>query len=79
MRIHIRADGKKLNLIFPTALVFNRLTASFISKQTENPATITAARLTKLFRTVRQYKKTHPSFLLVEVQSADGDIVIIKL
>ena len=83
MRIHIKSDRKRLNLILPNAIVLNRLTAHYVVKriplESETTPALTTAQMTDFFHAIKQYKKTHPDFLLVEVRSADGDEVTIKL
>ena len=81
MIVKIRCtDGPKLFIPIPTGLFCNRLTAGIAAKAMEqNGWTATPSQMAKLFRCLRQTKRRHPDWILVEVQSADGDNVIVKL
>ena len=81
MIIKIRSqDGPNLSIPIPTGLFCNRLTAGFAARAMEqNGYTATPEQMVRLFRAIRQYKRKHPDWVLVEVQSADGDYVYVKL
>ena len=81
MVVKIRsADGPNLFIPIPMGLFCNRLTAGIAAKAMEqNGWTATPAQMAKLFRCLRQTKRRHPDWVLVEVQSADGDYVRVKL
>ena len=40
---------------------------------------LTPEQLARFFQAARQYKRKHPDWVMVEVQSADGDYVYVKL
>lgn len=87
MRIHVKADGRNINLIFPTALALNRLTAQFMAGKARSAAmenagvsvTLTGAQLNQFFRAIRRCRKKYPDWVLVEVRAQKGEEVIIKL
>ena len=80
MRITVRSGDFKLRIPFPAGLVFNDLTAALVPKIMEqNGMTITTKQARKLIRAMKKYKRRHRDWVLVEVQSADGDYVEIKL
>ena len=81
MLIKVRStDGPNLIIPIPTGLFCNRLTVGFAAKMMEqNGITATPAQMMKLFRTIRRYKRKHPDWVMVEVQSAEGDYVYVKL
>ena len=81
MRIKIRsADGPNLFLPIPTGLFCNRLTASVAARvMAQNGWSATPEQMAKLFRCLRQCKRRHPDWMLVEVHSAEGDQVYVKL
>lgn len=81
MKIHIMERGvQKMNLRLPTGLVLNRFTAYLAPHFTkDNGSSITGAQAYRLIRTLKEYKENHPEWVLVEVQSADGDFVEIRL
>lgn len=81
MQIRINAkDGPNLWIPLPTGLMFNSLTAPIAARAAaQSGVNITARQMNRLFDAVRRYKKAHPDWVLVEVQSADGDDIRIKL
>lgn len=85
MRIFVQEHGEKpIRLIFPTGMLLNKLTA-FIGSRVikehagEELSALTSAQLNRLFRVIRKYKRKHPKFELVNVESSDGDKVRIVL
>ena len=80
MKITVRSDEVNLRIPIPTGLVFNDLTAALVPKFMEqNGVTITAKQARKFIRAMRKFKRRHRDWTLVEVQSAEGDYVEIKL
>lgn len=81
MQIRVKdKDGTNLFVPLPSGLVFNGLTAGIAARvASENGVNITPDQMRRLFAIIRQYKKAHPDWILVEVQSADGDEVMVKL
>lgn len=81
MVIRIRSEeGPNLFIPLPTGLVCNRLTASLAARAvSEYGMEISASQLNRLFAAVKRYKRAHPDWVLVEVQSADGEFVYVKL
>ena len=80
MIVKIRAaKGPRLFIPIPMGLFCNRLTAGIAAKVMEqNGMTLTPAQLVKLMRVIRQCKCRHRNWVLVEVESAEGDRVLIK-
>lgn len=86
MRIKVQENGgKAINLIFPTGLLFNPITAkiAFVAiekalKQKEE-FRISEKQLRQLFFALRDCKRNFPGLVLVDVESADGDLVKITL
>ena len=81
MIIKIRSsNGPNLFIPIPTGLFCNRLTAGFAAKaMAQNGVTATPEQMARFFRIARQCKRRNPGWVLVEVQSADGDSVYVKL
>ena len=81
MIVKVRSkDGPNLFIPIPTGLFCNRLMAAIAAKAVEqNGWTATPEQMVRFFKTVRQCKRRHPDWVMVEVQSADGDSVYIKL
>ena len=81
MLIKVRStDGPNLTIPLPTGLFCNRLTAGFAAKaMAQNGWNATPEQMARLFRAIRQYKRKHPDWVMVEVQSSDGDYVYVKL
>lgn len=80
MKITVRSDEVNLRIPIPTGLVFNDLTAALVPKlMAQNGMTITAKQARNFIRAMRKFKRRHRDWTLVEVQSAEGDYVEIKL
>ena len=80
MIIKVRSDEIKLWIPVPMGLVFSDLTAAFLPKLMEqNGMTITPKQARKLMRGIRKCRRRHRGLTLVDVQSAYGQSVEIKL
>lgn len=85
MRILVEShDEKAIRLIFPTVMIFNRLTAAIGSTAIKQHlgTDLTEFKpedINKLFRELRRMKRKYPHLELVSVDSADGDKVRITL
>ena len=81
MIIKVRSEGgPNLFIPIPTGLFCNRLTAGIAAKvMAQNGWNATPEQMARFFRIARQSKRRHPDWVLVEVESADGDQVYIKL
>ena len=65
---------------FPTGLIANGLTAGIIRRKLKKEGiTLTRKQTTQLVKGLKQYKKTHPHWNLVEVDFHNGDTVKVKL
>ncbi len=73
--MEVYVNGKRrLNL--PSALVFNRLTGWLLGRW---GLKLTWRQWRTLARAVRTCRRTHPDWVLVEVEEADGDHITIRL
>lgn len=81
MIVKVRAeDGPNLTIPIPTALLCSRLTAGFSAKMmAQNGVNATPEQMVRFFRAARQYKRKHPDWVMVEVESSTGDYVYVKL
>ncbi len=74
------SGGRGINLILPTGLVLNRLTAGVAVKALQGQGiTVSRESVLALLRALRQYRKTHPQWVLVEAKSSSGEYTKIKL
>ena len=89
MRIKIRTQDVKFTILLPGLLIFNSLTASLASriinkhicKNTDGSIKpkIDPVTARHLIHELNRIKRKHGRFTLVDVESADGDIVKIVL
>lgn len=82
MKIHVIERGvQKVNLHLPTGLVLNRFTAYLAPHfmKNENGPPITGIQAFRFIQALKEYKNSHPEWVLVEVQSANGDYVEIRM
>jgi hypothetical protein len=77
------ARGKTIKLLLPTRLIFNSITATIgarmIRKHARMDSSINAHDLRRFVKEVNRMKKIHPRMNIVDIESADGDIVQIRL
>ena len=86
MRVYVNDnEGTNIRICIPTGLLLNRLTAMILSKVlTTAPGIPDKMKLSNqqlycFLKIIKDYKKNHPGWKLVEVHSADGDVVEITL
>ena len=83
MRIKITSGGKTTNLMFPTSLILNpicfSLTRGEIKIDNVVFSGLKAKDVSKILKVINSYKKENPDWNLLEIESADGDGVVIKL
>ena len=64
----------------PTGLLLNNLTAALLPKVfSEMGLGLTNRQAKNLITAANRFRKTHKEWVLVEVHSADGDEILIKL
>lgn len=82
MKIHVTENGvQKVNLNLPTGLLLNRFTAYLaphFMKDNDGP-TMTGAQAYRFIKALKEYKANHPQWVLLEVHSASGDHVEIRM
>ncbi len=81
MKIVVRAsNGPNIFLPIPSGLVFNRFTAGVLIKtMKQNGLNLDKKQALAIIKAVNAYRRKHRDWVLVEVDSADGDYVKIKL
>ncbi|MBP3569268.1 MAG: hypothetical protein J6K04_08910 [Lachnospiraceae bacterium] len=81
MRVIVQENtGEHHDIRIPTGLALNRATIGIISKVCEkNGVNISKKQLLVLLKALRDYKRDHPHWKLVEVEEADGEHVEIIL
>lgn len=82
MRISVDSGGKPLvRLALPSGLVFNRFFAPRLLPRIleENGIHISGEDVELMVKAIRDYQKKHRDWILVEVDTADGDRVYVKL
>ncbi|MGI6714515.1 MAG: hypothetical protein ACOX3K_05690 [Bacilli bacterium] len=86
MKIVIKSkeDKKRLRIIMPLALIKSRLFTKLIvskkdSKMTQEEIQELREMFKQAYQVLKQFKKAHGRFKLIEVQSHDGDEVLIRI
>lgn len=81
MRIQIKGPETHLNLYFPTGLMCSRLVlgTAFSLMHRKYHLPMTAGQAGCFARVLRQVRRTHPNWVLVEVESADGERIRITM
>ena len=79
MYIKVQSPEKNLTLRLPTLVLINSITAAVASRHlSKNGLEIPVGILREAFSIVKKYKKSHPDWIFVEVQSANGEYIQIK-
>ena len=82
MWIHVKDGENNIRILLPTGLVFSRLTAMIgvaVIKKYAPERGISAKQIDALFAEFRRIKRRYGRWELVDVESADGQIVKIIL
>ena len=81
MRIVVKSnEGPNLWLPIPSGLVLNRFVAGFAPKYLrEYGLNITKEQAISFSNELNRYRRKHPEWVLVEVESSDGEYVKVKL
>ena len=82
MRVIIKDNDRSrpIKLRFPTALLFNRLTASLAPiVLRDSEVTITRHQAVRLVKELKRCKRKFRDWKIVEVKSADGEWVEVRL
>lgn len=80
MRIRVKDEDTNLRLWMPTGLLLSRPIAAAVAKGARDKGIpLTGRQLNTLFKAIRRYRKAHRDWVLVEVDSQNGDKVLVKL
>ena len=81
MKILVKENGgHTIRLIFPSGLVLNSVSASFLPKYLEEQGIhITRDQARAFIKELNRFRKRHKDWKLVEVRDAKGDYVEIRL
>ena len=81
MRIIVKSkEGPNIWLPLPSGLLLNPLTARLAPKYLKDHGVhITSQQAVTFIKTLNRYRRKHRDWVLVEVESADGDYVKIKI
>lgn len=81
MKIVIKeSQGKNFTLPLPSCVIFSPATALFLPKiLKQNGMSVSRRQCAHLLKTLRRCRRRFPHWNIVEVHSADGDHVVIRL
>jgi len=85
MKIIVNSPNEKaIKLVFPTRLIFNRLTACIGAKTVSKYVAADNIQLKprdlyRFMKEINRLKRKNPDLVVVDVQSSDGDTVLITL
>lgn len=82
MKIAIKTEDTNFFILFPTALVLNRLSAAVAAKIIKSrwgDIDVSAEDLAGLIDFVKYYKRTHRRWEVVNISTADGGYIYVSL
>ena len=81
MKIAIQTDeGRNISLALPTGLVLNPLTSLFLpASLRKSGLDISQEQCARFIRELNDFRREHRDWVLVEVESASGEYVQIRL
>ena len=86
MRVKVISSDERVNIWIPSGLIFNALVARVgawaLKKEHEkNPDTpvLSYRHISNLFRVIRRAKRIHRGWTLVEICTAEGEDIVVKL
>lgn len=81
MKINIQpSNGKSIKICLPTPLALNSITVEILAKLLKkHEVPIQRQTLVAIKRDIRRYKRRHKDWNFLEVTSADGTYVLIKV
>lgn len=82
MRIYMEENGRqKINVHLPSGLVLNTVTATLAAAfvKGQDGERYTGEQLRRAVQAVNEYRKSHPEWVLMEVQTHTGQQVEIRL
>lgn len=79
MRIIVKEEDHNIRLSLPTGLFLNRCTAGIASREAEKYGVkLSPRQMRQLFQAIKDYRRTHPEWVLAEVKGAKGEYVYVK-
>lgn len=82
MKVVIKSEEKKFFIILPTVFILNRLTAIIATQIIKNKwpsIDISTKDFIKLIHSIKKYKKNNQHWEVLNISSADGEIISICL
>ena len=81
MKIDVKNEKRSFHFAFPNWLILNRVSMRLARKGTKGEVEIrlSGKALRELRRTVKRLRRTRGDWSLIEVHSADGDEVRVRL
>lgn len=80
MKIIVKEAEHNIRLSLPTGLLLNRCVAGIACRKAEKHGVrISPQQMRALFKGLKDYRRTHPNWVLAEVEGAKGEYVLVKL
>jgi len=80
MRIIVKEENHNIRLSLPTGLILNRCIAGAACREAAKYGVkLNRRQMNMLFKLLKDYRKTHPDWVLVEVTGAKDEHVLVKL
>lgn len=73
-------EGKKLHLSLPSILLLNRFTACLVSGiMRKNGTEVTRSQAQLFIQELNNYRRSHPEWVLMDIENSDGERITITL
>lgn len=82
MRVSVRSGKHRFRLWLPSCMIFSSLSASVVGKYvrfSDTEIKLTEEQCRRLFREIRRLRKQLPDWNLVEIASASGESITVRL
>lgn len=77
MKITVKSDDINLFIPLPTSLACSGFVAKIAAKHTDGE--LSAEQLSRIFKELKKYRRRNGPIRLVEIDSADGEKIIVSL
>lgn len=82
MKVVIKSEKRKVVLLWPTALLLNRLTARIVLRILKSQCPemeVSREDMMKWMQVIKAYKRKHKRLEVVDIRTSQGEVVYVRL